>query len=304
MEQKTFYITEEEVEKNLKYDHVIECLGKAFQYLREGKANAPSRVRTLGNGNILNTMPASIDPMGLSGLKYYFANHSKARFIVALFSHIDPGTTYLIEANRLGQVRTGALSALASSMLVRKKEISLGLIGAGYQAESQLLAHASVFKLREVRAYSRTERRAKEFAGKMLEHGIEVLTESRVSDVTANSDIVCTVTPSSDPIIHRSDFGNSYHVNLAGSNLPWRREASPDILAESDLVVVEHLEQAMTESREIKEYVQHGGKPVELKDINAGSGNYPGKTVFKSMGNGIEDVAAGYSLLMAMGLHR
>ncbi len=302
MKRSTVYITEEEVEKHLDYREVITDLGKAFTFLREGKATAPPRTRTAGNGNVLSTMPATIDPFRLSGLKYYFASKYGVSFYVALFDTAKDGPSYIIEANRLGQIRTGALSSLGSTLLIDSRKMRLGVIGTGYQAESQVLAHDAVFELEEIRAYSRNGENRDAFRKKMAAHGIDVIIEETVRGVTRNSEVVCTATNSSEPVITREDFGEAFHVNLVGSNMPWRREASPELLMQSEIVVVEHLEQAMVESSEIMEYVRSGGSPIELKDLQ-NMESRKSRTVFKTMGNGIEDVSAGFTLLTKMGLH-
>lgn len=300
MESETVYISETEVSANLRYSEVIGNLEKAFHYLGEGKAQAPPRMRVTGPKSILNVMPAAIESMGLSGLKFYHAGKEGGRFMVALFPTQEKGKVFLVEAGILGQIRTGALAALASSLLVKERNISLGVVGTGFQAESQVLAHASIFKLSRVKAYSRKEENRKKFQEKMREHGIEVFPVTTIKDLMAGSRVICTVTNSTDPVIHLEDLPSVYHINLVGANLPWRREASPEVLKDCELVVVEHLEQAMTESSEITDYVNSGFRPVELKDLNHNMGLK--RTIFKSMGNGIEDIAAGYTLLKSMKL--
>jgi len=290
------YVTEEDVKSNLKMGECIEELRKAFKSYGNGASDAHPRDRIMNNNSMLNTMPGVYGDRHLAGLKTYYAGPSGIHFVVVIFNTEKPEDLYILEANTLGQVRTGALAAMATSEVVKEKSINFTIIGSGYQAESQFLAMKEIFNLKHAHVYSKNPSHSKAFADKFGIESVDSL------DVLKESDVITSITNSNSPIFNYSQLPERYHINLAGSNFPIRREAAPDVLDNSDVVIVENLEQGMKESAEIMG-VQKKEKIVELKDYMINKGKYPGnKTIFKSMGIGLEDVAAGYVILKNMGI--
>jgi len=301
-----YYITEEEVDQNLKMEDVVDALEETFIHYGQGRAMASSRDRNILDGSVYNTMPAMDAELGIAGMKSYIAGKNGAKFVVMIFDQRKNELLAVIEANRLGQIRTGALPAMASRLLVHGKKHNLTIIGSGFQAQTQLHGMLTQFDVDMVRVYSRNYGHAKKFATEMSsKFGVDIRAEETVKSALKDSTLVNSITDSNEAIFSRSDLGDEYHVNLCGGNLPMRQEAADDVLTGSDLVVTEHLEQSLKESGEIIHFVKnHGGKPVELKDVAVNRDKYHGKqrTVFKSMGIGLEDIAAGYLLLKKMKL--
>ena len=302
-----YYISEDDVAKNLDMKEVVDVLGEVFKSYGTGKAVSTARDRLIYNGTVFNSMPAIVEHVGLAGLKTYIANRKGARFVVLLFDLNAADLVAVIEANPLGQNRTGALPAMVSKQVLRKKNPVFTLIGSGFQAETQLSGMLSAFDISDVRVYSRTFENARKFAEREgKKHGIEIKAYENVEKALDGADVVNTITDSNEAIFSRSALGDEYLVNLAGGNLPFRREVAEDVLEESDLIIVEHLDQAMKESGEIIGMARsHPERKMhELKDIMAHPDLYSGKKrlVFKAMGIGLEDVAAGYLVLKNMGL--
>ncbi len=302
------YITEKEVKDNLGMKETIDILEEAFESLAAGTSHYRPRERILFNGTVFNTMPGVFDRRHLAGLKTYIANRNGARFVVLIFDTQSNDLLAVIEADRLGQVRTGALPAMVTRRIVDGKKQSLAVVGSGFQAETQLEGINEVFDLDSISVYSRTFKHAQAFAEKMSKRiGTEVKAFEKVKDALKDATIVNSITDANDPIFSRSDLGNEYHVNLCGGNLPMRREAAEDVLMESELLVVEDMEQAMKESGEI---ISIREKHPEKEMVNLGDlmkmdkSKYYGRkrTVFKTMGLGLEDVAAGYVLMKNMGI--
>lgn len=302
-----FYINEKEVEENLPMGETIEELEKSFVEYGKGEAQSSPRERNIQDGVVFNTMPAISKRLGLAGMKTYIAGPNGAHFVVLLFDSNMSRLIAVIEANKLGQIRTGALPAMVTRHLANGKGHVFTLIGSGFQAETQLKGILEVADLSEIRVYSRTFEHARNFAQKYSrETGMEIRPFEDVGKALKDATIVNSMTDSNNAIFSRSQLGDRYHVNLAGGNLPMRQEAADDVLAESDLVVVEHLQQALIESGEIIHLskTEKSGKMVELKDFILKKEDYAdaGRTVFKSMGIGLEDIAAGYIVLKNMGL--
>jgi alanine dehydrogenase len=299
------YITEQEVEENLSMKDVLDSLKEAFNYLYQGKARYSIRNRLSAGEGILNTMPASVDPWNMTGLKAYYASKKGGNFKVLVFDTEANELKFVIEANRLGQMRTGAVPALVSSILVKEKDPVFTLIGSGYQAETQLAGIMELFNPAEIRVYSRTFEHAESFADRnSRKMGVKIKAFKTAHEALEGATLVSTITDSIKPIFYASDMGSRYHVNLAGGNLPFRSEADQSILVSSDIVIAESLEQALQESKEIIEFNEQNPdrRVVELKDIFNGQdyrGKY-GKSVFKSMGIGLEDLAAAKALIGAI----
>lgn len=300
------YITEEEVEKNLGMLETIDILEEAFESYSSGTSFFRPRERILFDGTVFNTMPGVFQHRNLAGLKTYIANKNGARFVVIIFDTKKSELLAVIEANRLGQIRTGALPAMATRRMLKGKNQGFCVIGSGFQAETQLEAMASVFHLDSISVYSRTFSNAKKFAERMQKKtGLDIMAHETVASALKDATIVNSITDSNDSIFTRKDLGGQYHVNLCGGNIPSRREASEDVFLDSELIVVEDMEQAMKESGEIISLRENHPekKCVELGDFMKMDRELihgMERTVFKTMGLGLEDVAAGYVLMKNM----
>lgn len=290
------YVSEDDVKSSLNMKECIEELRKAFISYGKGLSDTHPRDRIIVDKNMLNTMPGYYAERHLAGLKTYYSGPKGIHFTVLIFNTERPEDLYLIEANALGQIRTGALTAMATSEIVKKKSINFTLIGSGFQAESQFLGMKEMFNLDNAFVYSRNPEHSKKFADRF---GIQ---QAENLEVLKESDVITTITNSNTPIFNYSQLPDEYHINLAGSNFPIRREAAPDVLDKSDIVIVENHGQALKESSEIMG-MENKSKIIELKDYVINKEKYSGnKTIFKSMGIGLEDVAAGYVILKNMGL--
>ncbi len=301
-----YYINENEVSKYLNMKETIDILEDVFNEYRLGRAVSDARLRTMIDGKILNSMPAIISKYNIAGLKSYFASREGAKFVVLVFDTTENELIATIEADKLGQIRTGALTAMVSRKIVKEKNPIITIVGSGYQAETQLEGLINVYKPEEIRVYSRNFRNAQNFAERMMKRfDISINVFKNVGEAVMDARIINTITNSNEPIFTASDIGEKCHINLAGANLPFRREVSKDVLEASDLIIVEHLEQSLKESREIIDFVSANGnkKIIELKDfMGYDSREDLKKTVFKSMGIGLEDLAASYLILKKMGL--
>lgn len=298
------FLGEKDVEENLDIGTTIEAVKDGFVEYFKGEAGADPRIRTYAAGAVLNTMPAFINKYHIAGMKAYIGTRTGAKFVVIIFDTQTSEVIAIIEANRLGQLRTGAVTALATSLL--KEHCSVfTLIGAGFQAETQLEGILRLMNPEQVRVYSRTDARGREFSERMeAKFGREVRYYSNIQEAIGGADVISSITSAQVPVLTDLSSLSAFHLNLAGANVLTRREASGEVLRSGDLVVVEHLEQALRESSEITEFVNGGGKPVEFKDVVGQPERYRGyrRTIFKSMGIGLEDIVTARYLLKKMGL--
>ena len=296
------YISEEQVEKNLPMDKLIKAMREIFIESGSGNAGYLPRARLKFDGNVLNTMPAYISKYGLTGLKAYMGGKNGYRGVVIIFNINNYEPIACIESNILGQRRTGALPAMLTKELHSGAESFL-LIGAGFQAEAQMSAMCIALDLTETGVFSRTYDKAISFADRMSKVTGTSIKPLDSLESLKNYEIITTATTSSEPIFQRKDLGDLYHVNLIGSNIKSRREVSRDVISESDIVIVEDYEEALMESAEISE-VKDLPSIINLKDFLTVKryAKRIEKSVFKTMGLGIEDIAAAHIVMKSMGI--
>src|SRR5436309_1574600 len=162
---KTLYLKEDEVEQLITIPEVIEALDRAFRGQASGHAWTNSRNRLRLPGVTLHMMAAAIP--GYFGYKAYTVGGGKAQFFFFLYSAQTVDLLAMIEADALGQKRTGAATGLATRILSNPDSSEATLFGAGWQAQSQLLAMDAVRDLKRVWIVNRKAERREEFIKKM-----------------------------------------------------------------------------------------------------------------------------------------
>jgi ornithine cyclodeaminase/alanine dehydrogenase-like protein (mu-crystallin family) len=290
------YLTEEEVAGLLTPADALEAVEGSFLRLASGETENVPRQRTRFEGGFLAVMWAVDQGLGLAGLKSYAASAEGVSFVVLLFDLETTKPVAVIEADKLGQLRTGAASGVAARHLAREGASSLGVIGCGWQARSQVACIREALPgIDRVVAYCRTEERLREFC---RETGAEA-GESH-SD-PAGQDVVVTVTTSRDPVLRGEWLRPGALVCAVGANDPRRRELDNVVLERAALVSCDSLENAKRESGDLIEPVEAGVldwlEVHELQEVVAGE--LPGRqadddiVVFKSNGLAAWDVAIG-----------
>ncbi len=296
----TLFLTEEEVENLLDMRSTLDAVEDVLRQHAEGRAANRARRRVALPGSGLNVMFAGAPEIGALGLKAYSIARGGARFYTMLF---DPGSGELLsimQSDKLGQLRTGAASGVATKHLAREDANSLGIYGAGWQAESQLEAIAAVKKLDRVVVHSRTEESRKAFAEKMGERlGMEIETTQSPEEPAAQ-DIVVTMTSSSEPVLRGEWLKPGAHVNAAGSNFLFKREIDRDVAKRANLVTVDSREELGLEAGNLLQAVETGAvMPEAVRELGQIiAGQVPGRqssediTLFASQGLALEDLAA------------
>ncbi len=299
------YLSESDVEGLLSPADAVPLLEACFGRLAAGSVeNVPRRRLALDDGYFA-IMAAVDSELGYAGLKSYTVTGGRLAFVVCLFSLSDGTLAAVIEADALGQRRTGAASGVAAKHLARSGAstqgvLTLGVIGCGWQAESQLAAiQAAVPSVERAFAFCRTAERLAEFCAKT---GAEPAASSQEA---AANDIVVTATTSKDPVLRGEWLREGALVCAIGANDPLARELDDVVLERAAFVCCDSREQAKLESGDLIEPVAHGAidwlEVHELQDVVAGS--VPGRSaetdiaVFKSNGLAAWDVAAGVAVL-------
>lgn len=294
------YLTESDVQQLLPMNECIRIMRSTFEALRDGLAQNQARRRlVLKTGSVLHSLAGTYGDY--FGTKFYSTNPQHgAHFLFALYDVATAKPLALMEANYLGQIRTGAASGHATDLLANPRAEVLGVIGSGFQARTQVEAIRAVRPIREVRVWSRNTEKVRKFA----EEAAATASESAETAVRG-ADIVVTATNSKDPVLEADWIGRGTHVNAMGSNIANRRELPADLVRGANVVAVDSLEQAKIEAGDLL-LADSWANVVELKDVQ--SGYDPARiTIFKSIGLGVEDVAAGgfvYEQALDQGLGR
>lgn len=299
-------LRESEVERLLDMPTALEAVEEVLRQHGEGRAPNQPRRRVFVPSGVLHIMAGGMPAWGVMGLKAYSVVAGKVRFVVLLFSTETGDLRGIIEADRLGQIRTGAASGVATKYLARAEASIVGIFGTGRQARTQLQAVCTVRPIREVRAYSRDAERRQRFCVEMEELlGCAVRPVAAPGDAVKGADILITITSSREPVFDGHLIESGQHLNVAGSNMVQKREVDDETIRRADRIVVDQLEDAQIESGDLVAPVARGLATWErMHELGAVvCGKAPGRqraeevTLFKSNGLAIQDVAVASRVL-------
>ncbi len=288
------YLTEADVDSLLTPADALEAVEESFHRLARGSVENPPRSRLRLDVGRLAVMPAVDRELGVAGLKTYSAFRDGARFLVVLFDAVAPEVLAVLEADRLGQLRTGAASGVAAKLLAKPGARTLVVIGCGWQAESQVdCIRAAVPRIERVVAYCRTEERLHAFCKRFDAEAGESHRDA------ARQDVVVTATTSSDPVLRGEWLAPGALVCAIGANDRRSRELDNVVLERAAFVCCDSLEQSREESGDLIEPIAGGTldwlEVHELHEVVAGA--IPGRqadgdiVVFKSNGIAAWDLA-------------
>jgi|SRR5215211_434240 len=293
-------LTEAEVEGLMDMSSTLDAVEAVLRDQAEGRATNRARRRVALPRSGLNYMAAGAPEMGALGLKVYSAARSGARFYTMLFDPESGELLSILQSDKLGQMRTGAASGVATRHLAREDANTLGIYGAGWQAESQLEAVAAVRNLQRVIVYSRREESRKAFAEKMGKRlGMEIET-THSPDEPAAQDIVVTATSAREPVLLGEWLRPGTHVNAAGSNFLFKSEIDREVVQRASFVCVDSREELGLEAGDLLRPLETGlilpEAIYELGQVIAGQvrGRKGSEdvTLFASQGLALEDMAA------------
>lgn len=288
------YLTEADVGDLLTPADSVEAIDACFRRMAAGAVENRPRYRLRLEGGALAVMAAADLDLGYAGAKVYAGFGEGARFAVLLFRTGSPDLVAVLEADKLGQLRTGAASGVAAKCLAASGATSLGVIGCGWQAESQIACiRAALPQLERVVAYCRTEERLRAFCDA---HGAE---PGESHQDAAACDVVVTATTSPDPVLRGEWLRSGALVCAVGANDGRRRELDNLVLERAGFVCCDSRDDAKLESADLIEPVESGVldwlEVHELQEVVAGE--VPGRqsdgdiVVFKSNGLAAWDVA-------------
>ena len=295
------FLRDEDVNQLVSMDDMLAAIENMQRQFGQGQASNLSRRKIIGSNGMLSVMGGGLFYDGVLGVKTYTVVRGKYSFQVSLY---DAGSGELLcytQANRLGQLRTGATTGVAVKHLSNPGDSTLAIIGAGYQAPTQLEAVARVHGIKKINAYSRNLDNRKSFAQAMSDSlGVEVVAADSSQEAVTGSDIIVCIAATMEPVLEGEWLNQGSTVVGAGPTT-WRaREVDNATLDRASRVFVDSIEQAGVEAGDIAGAVDRGAlqwsQVMELRHVVAGAitGRDSADQIIyvKLMGTGVADVAA------------
>jgi ornithine cyclodeaminase/alanine dehydrogenase-like protein (mu-crystallin family) len=294
-------LSEEDVRRLLTMELALEAVEQGLRKLALDEAQNIPRARAQTDHAMLHSMGAAIKTLGVMGTKVYATSRKNAApFLLSLFDGRTGALLSLMQADYLGQMRTGAASGVATQYMARPDAAVVGLFGSGKQARTQVQAVCKVRRVRQVQVYSPNEERRRAFAAEMSERcGVEVVPVARPQMAAEDKDIVITATTSREPVLRGQWLAQGTHINAIGSNFLGKAELDAVAVRRCADVVVDSKDQARLEAGDFQQAFEEGS--LHWSDVRELGqvivGRFPVRkhaqdvTLFKSLGIAVEDVA-------------
>ena len=313
----TLHISESEVRQVLTMSMALEAVEDISCKEADGSVIVQARRRfELPSGGFFHHMAAADFADGFIAMKQYTFVRGKIRFLVPLYEIATGDLVAMIEADYMGQLRTGAASGVATKYLARRDATISAIIGTGGQAKTQLEAVAAVRKLSAARVFGRNAERRKQFCEEMSQRlGIRVESANSSAEAVRGAHIVITATTASHPVLSGADVAPGMHINAIGANHAHKSELDPAAVGAANLIVVDSIEQSRQEAGDLVIAFQgdesRWSTVKKLCDVVAGKTNARTSdsevTLFKSNGIASWDLAVAmrvYGLAKERGLGR
>lgn len=293
------WLTESDVTELVTLNEAIDALEGQLRQLGAKRAfNVPKALASYGEGSSMHSLGSCSLQSGYAGFKNWVFTRAGASALFAMFDAADGSLVAVIEAAALGQLRTSAISGLATRWLAAPNADTLALIGTGSQALTQAIAVALVRNLRRIQVYGRSPEKRAAFVRRLAaEVPCEVIESTSVEAATEGADIVTLVTRAQEPFLSSRMLSLGAHLNAVGAILPANAEFEQDVFERASVLVVDDLDGVQRNSREFITRFGAGGDWSAVETL--GHLISQGKkrpvvaplTVFKAMGMGISDLA-------------
>jgi alanine dehydrogenase len=249
----TLHISEAEVRALLTMPMAVDAVEEISRKQASGEVVVhPRRRFEFPGSNFFHYMAAADYTTGYLAMKQYTYVRGRLKFLVPLYEMGTGELVALIEADSMGQLRTGAASGVATKYLARRDARIAAIIGTGGQAKTQLEAIATVRKLDSVNVFGRDPRRREAFCKEMSARvGIPVRAVASASEAVRGAHIVCTATTAVQPVVNGADLTSGVHINAIGANHAHKRELDDEAVASADVIVVDSIEQSRQEAGDL-----------------------------------------------------
>lgn len=313
----TLHINEAEVRQLLTMPMAIAAIEEVSRKQAEGSVIFhPRRRFELPDHGFFHYMAALDTASGYVGMKQYTYVKGKLCFLVPLYSVATGDLLALIEADYMGQLRTGAASGVATKYLAQRLAKVAAILGTGGQARTQLEAIHNVRMLDSVYVYGRNAERRNRFSEEMSERlSVNVYPVESAAAAVSNAEIICTATTSAHPVLNGENLAVGVHVNAIGANHAHKQELDEAAVTKANVVIVDSLAQSQQEAGDLiipfSKNPQRWAEVHELSELVAGKvagrTNDAQITLFKSNGIAAWDLAVAekvYILAKKKGLGR
>jgi len=291
----TLILSEKQIEVLIDMKEVVATVEEAFRRQGLGEVSNVMRTRSRGSASVLSVMHANLSYLGRGGLKAYMSSMAGTKFALVLFDGADSTPLAVMGADIIGRFRTGAASGVATKHLFRERSGTLAMFGSGKQALTQVLAVNAVMELDGVRVWSPSIEHRDAFVGRLAAKGMKAIACDTPQSAMEGAQVASAITSSKEPFLTDRMIEGASHVNICGGNIPNHSEITPAAVGSFETVVVDDLPQAKVEYGDLIQAVREGtfswGSAVELGSVVAGRRKPKGKTLFKSGGAALEDVA-------------
>ena len=249
----TLHINEAEVRQVLDMPRALRAVEEILRkQATEEVVVHPRRRFELSHGGFFHYMAAADYSAGFVAMKQYTYVRGRLQFLVPLYEMATGELLAIIEADYMGQLRTGAASGVATKYLARENSRVAAIIGTGGQAKTQLEAVSAVRKLESARVYGRNAAKREKFCQEMsAKLGVPVTPTGSSGEAVRGADIVCTATTSSQSVIFGADLTPAVHINAIGANHAHKRELDDEAVASADVIVVDSIEQSRQEAGDL-----------------------------------------------------
>ena len=295
------FLKDEDVSQCVDMDSMLVAIESMQHQYGHGQAHNMTRRKIIAEGGMLSVMGGGLFYEGLLGVKTYTVVNGAYSFQVSLYDAKTGTLLCYTQANRLGQLRTGATTGVAVKHLANPDNATVGIIGTGGQAPTQLEAVSKVRKITKVKAFSRNADRREGFARRMSDAmGIEVSSAQSNENAVRDCDIVLCIAATMEPVVEGAWLKDGATLIGAGPTT-WRaREVDEATIVRSDKLIVDSTEQAEIEAGDLCNAVDKGiiqwSKVHELRHVVAkavrGRDSEDQVVYAKIMGTGVADVAA------------
>ncbi len=290
-------LSEEDVRKRLRMEDLIPAMADALRDLSSGAIVQPLRtvLEVSAHNGFLGVMPASGRALGAKLVTFYPQNKDVPTHhaMILLFRPETGEPLAVMDGRLITEMRTAAVSAVATKLLARDEAKTLTILGSGVQARSHLDALRLVRSFTEVKVWSprNSERFAREF---------KVQAANSAEQAVRGADVIVVATAATTPVLRGGWLAPGAHINAVGATRPNWRELDDEVLRRST-IYVESREPALKESGDV---IAAGTELIEIGEVIAGK--QAGRTakdqitLFKSVGVAAEDIASAELVLSAM----
>jgi alanine dehydrogenase len=300
------YLTDNDVKQLISMPLVLDLVECAWKDRSLEQASDIPRSRAQVKEGMLNMLMATAPSLGFIGFKYYYSTKSGATRNIHLVNVKTGRLEAIVEADRLGSMRTGAASGVATRYLAKKKLSTLGQIGSGGQAATQIAAIYHAVGIAKVKVFSRTRDKLVAFCNAVSSDlNIEVTPADSAQSAIQGVDVVNLMTRSQTPVMSGEWLEPGQHINAAGSNAIDRQEIDQRSVERCDVIAVDARGTAQNECGDLAPMVELGKLDwkdlIEIGDVITAKA--VGRTddhqisLFESHGMGLQDLYVAAAVL-------